>query len=36
MFGSVVAYAGSYKRLPLDGNFPGISPEQQAWIAKIS
>ena len=36
MFGSVVAYAGSYKRLPLDGYFPGISPEQQVWISKIS
>ena len=36
MFGSVVAYAGSYKRLPLDGYFPGIAPEQQAWIAKLS
>jgi enterochelin esterase-like enzyme len=36
MFGSVVAYAGSYKRLPLDGYFPGISPEQQLWITKLS
>lgn len=36
LFGSVVAYAGSYKRLPLDGYFPGIAPEQQAWIAKLS
>lgn len=35
-FGSVVAYAGSYKRLPLDGYFPGIAAEQQAWIAKLS
>jgi enterochelin esterase-like enzyme len=36
LFGSVVAYAGSYKRLPLDGYFPGIAAEQQAWIAKLS
>ncbi len=36
MFGSVVAYAGSYKRLPLDGYFPGIAAEQQAWIAKLT
>jgi len=36
LFRSVVAYAGSYKRLPLDGYFPGIAPEQQAWIAKLS
>jgi esterase/lipase superfamily enzyme len=36
LFGSVVAYAGSYNRLPLDGYFPGIAPEQQAWIAKLS
>jgi esterase/lipase superfamily enzyme len=36
LFGSVVAYAGSYKRLPLDGYFPGIATEQQAWIAKLS
>lgn len=35
LFHSVVAYAGSYKRLPLDGYFPGIAPEQQAWIAKL-
>jgi enterochelin esterase-like enzyme len=35
-FSSVVAYAGSYKRLPLDGYFPGIAAEQQAWIAKLS
>lgn len=35
-FGSVVAYAGSYKRLPLDGYFPGVAAEQQAWIAKLS
>lgn len=35
LFHSVVAYAGSYKRLPLDGYFPGISVEQQAWIAKL-
>ena len=36
LFGSVVAYAGSYKRLPLDGYFPGIREEQQQWIAKLS
>ena len=36
LFGSVVAYAGSYKRLPLDGYFPGIALEQQAWIAKLT
>jgi enterochelin esterase-like enzyme len=30
LFHLVVAYAGSYKRLPLDGYFPGISVEQQA------
>lgn len=36
IFSSVVAYAGSYKRLPLDGYFPGIALEQQAWIAKLS
>ncbi len=36
VFGSVVAYAGSYKRLPLDGYFPGIAVEQQAWIAKLT
>ena len=36
LFGSVVAYAGSYKRLPLDGYFPGIAPEQQLWISKLS
>jgi endo-1,4-beta-xylanase len=36
MFSSVVAYAGSYKRLPLDGYFPGIAAAQQAWIAKLS
>ena len=31
-----MAYAGSYKRLPLDGYFPGIAAEQQAWIAKLT
>jgi enterochelin esterase-like enzyme len=36
LFHSVVAYAGSYKRLPLDGYFPSVAPEQQAWIAKLS
>ncbi len=36
LFGSVVAYAGSYKRLPLDGYFAGVAAEQQAWIAKLS
>ena len=36
LFRSVVAYAGSYKRLPLDGYFPEFAPEQQAWIAKLS
>lgn len=36
LFHSVVAYAGSYKRLPLDGYFAGITPEQQAWIARLS
>jgi endo-1,4-beta-xylanase len=36
LFHSVVAYAGSYKRLPLDGYFPGVAAEQQAWIAKLS
>ena len=36
LFHSVVAYAGSYKRLPLDGYFPSVALEQQAWIAKLS
>jgi enterochelin esterase-like enzyme len=36
LFGSVVAYAGSYRRLPLDGYFPGIAAQQQAWIAKLA
>ncbi len=36
LFGSVVAYAGSYKRLPLDGYFPGIAQEQQVWISKLT
>ena len=36
LFGSVVAYAGSYNRLPLDGYFAGVAAEQQAWIAKLS
>jgi enterochelin esterase-like enzyme len=36
LFHSVVAYAGSYKRLPLDGFFPSVAPEQQAWIAKLA
>ena len=36
LFGSVVAYAGSYKRLPLDGYFAGVAAAQQAWIAKLS
>lgn len=36
LFHSVVAYAGSYKRLPLDGFFPSVALEQQAWIAKLS
>ena len=36
LFSSVVAYAGSYNRLPLDGYFPGIAPEQQVWISKLS
>jgi enterochelin esterase-like enzyme len=36
LFHSVMAYAGSYKRLPLDGYFPSVAPEQQAWIAKLS
>ena len=36
-FISVVAYAGSYRPLPADGRlFPGISPEQQAWIEKLA
>ena len=35
LFHSVVAYAGSYKRLPLDGYFPSVALEQQAWIAKL-
>lgn len=36
LFHSVVAYAGSYKRLPLDGYFPSVALEQQAWIAMLS
>ena len=36
IFGSVVAYAGSYMRLPLDGYFPGIAPAQQEWISKLT
>lgn len=37
MFISVVAYAGSYRPLPTDGRlFPGIRPEQQAWIEKLA
>jgi len=36
-FISVVSYAGSYKPLPMDGRlFPGIRPEQQAWIEKLA
>ncbi|MEZ5361911.1 MAG: alpha/beta hydrolase-fold protein [Bryobacterales bacterium] len=35
-FISVVAYAGLYRPLPTDGRlFPGIRPEQQAWIEKL-
>ena len=36
LFTSVVAYAGSYRPLPEDGYFRGISAEQREWIAKLS
>jgi len=36
MFGSVVAVAGSYRRLRLDGFYPGVSPEQSLWISKLA
>jgi enterochelin esterase-like enzyme len=36
LFTSVVAYAGSYRPLPADGYFPGISEDQRRWIAQLS
>ena len=36
MFGSVVAIAGSYRRLRLDGFYPGVAPEQSLWISKLA
>lgn len=36
LFHSVVAYAGSYKRLPLDGYFSGIAQAQQNWVAQLA
>jgi enterochelin esterase-like enzyme len=36
MFGSVVAIAGSYRRLRLDGFYPGVAAEQAVWISKLA
>jgi enterochelin esterase-like enzyme len=36
MFGSVVAIAGSYRRLRLDGFYPGVAPAQELWISKLA
>jgi enterochelin esterase-like enzyme len=36
MFGSVLAIAGSYRRLRLDGFYPGVAAEQQAWVSKLA
>lgn len=37
LFGSVVAYAGSYRPLPKDGIlYPGIVPESRRWIEQLS
>jgi enterochelin esterase-like enzyme len=36
MFGSVLAIAGSYRRLRLDGFYPGIAAPQQAWVSKLA
>src|SRR5205807_10469623 len=36
MFGSVLAIAGSYRRLRLDGFYPGVAVAQQLWISKLA
>lgn len=36
MFGSVLAIAGSYRRLKLDGYYPGIAAPQQEWVSKLA
>ncbi len=37
LFGSVVAYAGSYRPLPKDGVlYPGIVPESRMWIEQLA
>lgn len=37
MFGSVVAIAGTYGRIRLDGYFfLGVTPDQQKWVAKLA
>ena len=37
LFGSVVAYAGSYRPPPKDGVlYPGITLESRAWIAQLA
>ena len=37
MFGSVVAIAGTYGRIRLDGYFfLGVTPDQQKWVSKLA
>jgi enterochelin esterase-like enzyme len=36
MFGNVLAIAGSYRRLKLDGYYPGIAAPQQEWVSKLA
>lgn len=37
MFGSVLAIAGTYGRIRLDGYFfLGVQPEQQSWVGKLA
>lgn len=37
MFGSVLAIAGTYGRIRLDGYFfSGVTPDQQKWVAKLA
>lgn len=37
MFGSVVALAGTYGRIRLDGYFfLGVTPDQQKWVSKLA
>lgn len=37
MFGSVLAIAGTYGRIRLDGYFfLGVTPDQQKWVAKLA